>query len=530
MAKNTHNTDSRTYCSDIYGVKQIGVENWLQTHNTPITGKDYSEIHGVILEIYKGLFCDCSKGVELYWLGVANFKIVNVITDNVFNQLRFDCLKAQGMEHVASNKIITIDEFNNWPVNNIQMKFDIPEPMFTFRVKNVLKKARSIAEEIKTAHKFGKNQKVFRVGSLSNEMRQYCQELELCPLNFDRFSFIKPFHTNYYECTDIESRVHDFISIIATTYSFLKKDRLEACSKETLNILQKSFHFIRTNSMALEKGEKRNFLSIANGSPINRAVVAACRLADREVIGFVHGNCFATMRPNEERIYHDSISIVSTTVASSKGEAELTSKVASSVSDNIKTSKISYPNESMHKITFDRLQQEASVDKVKTIMIVGFPMTPYYYASCKHLYSLSMLRLEINLIKALKKARYKVIYKAHPDRLNEISNVFNHYVDGVIVEPFESTYLIADCLLFPHFGTTTFGFALMTKTPIVLIDHVENNDVFDDPMQLIRKRCGIVNASTNEYDETTFEESELLFAVQNSVTKMDYEVVEKYAL
>ena len=83
------------------------------------------------------------------------------------------------------------------------------------------------------------------------------------------------------------------------------------------------------------------------------------------------------------------------------------------------------------------------------------------------------LKLQINILKKLKKMGYYTIYKAHPDRIIEIGSLMNDYADECDNNnKFENVWNKADALIFTYCTTTTFGFAITTPLPIVLLNEI----------------------------------------------------------
>ena len=67
---------------------------------------------------------------------------------------------------------------------------------------------------------------------------------------------------------------------------------------------------------------------------------------------------------------------------------------------------------------------------------------------------------------------YYTIYKAHPDRIIEIGSLMNDYADECDNNKFENVWNKADALIFTYCTTTTFGFAIITPLPIVLLNEI----------------------------------------------------------
>ena len=90
-------------------------------------------------------------------------------------------------------------------------------------------------------------------------------------------------------------------------------------------------------------GSKKTFISYANGSPINRSFIAACRLANLKTIGLSHGNPVVLVYNTNERIFHDSFSISDKVYLNSSTELSDIKKQMKKYKKIIKIPKLFYP-------------------------------------------------------------------------------------------------------------------------------------------------------------------------------------------
>ena len=66
------------------------------------------------------------------------------------------------------------------------------------------------------------------------------------------------------------------------------------------------------------------------------------------------------------------------------------------------------------------------------------------------------LKLELHLLKQLNKTNFNIAYKAHPDRLLELGDIYRGIAKKVISEKFEDVWHKAEALIFTYATTTTF--------------------------------------------------------------------------
>jgi hypothetical protein len=82
--------------------------------------------------------------------------------------------------------------------------------------------------------------------------------------------------------------------------------------------------------------------------------------------------------------------------------------------------------------------------------------------------------------------------------------------------------------LFGDYSTSTFGFSLLTNRPIVLID-IKGCYWFPKSFELLNKRCSIVMAELDESGRIVFEENEVLNAVEESISNINYDILHEFA-
>ena len=144
-----------------------------------------------------------------------------------------------------------------------------------------------------------------------------------------------------------------------------------------------------------------------------------------------------------------------------------------------------------------------------------------------YLFFYKMISLEYRIIIALKEAGYHVLYKVHPDREQEAKGIFNNFVDEYIPKPFENTWQKADLLLFTYTSTTTFGHALTTNLPIVLIDSAKKSRDIDD-YELMRSRINILPAKVDDKMKIKFNKGSLINIISNdAINNFDFSYVDQ---
>ena len=129
-------------------------------------------------------------------------------------------------------------------------------------------------------------------------------------------------------------------------------------------------------------------------------------------------------------------------------------------------------------------------------MVMGFPMNTNRYTDDVYCFFHYDIILQIQLLINLKYLGYYTIYKSHPDRLLEVGNLMNKFADECNNNKFENVWDTADALVFTITTSTTFGFAITTPLPIVLINAITTDWNYSRKLQ-IKKRIHILDYKYN---------------------------------
>jgi hypothetical protein len=320
--------------------------------------------------------------------------------------------------------------------------------------------------------------------------------------------------------------VSQFLLLIKKQYPVANSKRFEKIEDAIFEFVMHGLIFFNRNHRILRKIKPKVMLVTGLGNPVNRLFASVWRSLGGEVIGFGHGNAFYYGCP--EIFTEDCLLFADHYVAHSNGQAKILNDLAEKISLEIKLPKITHDTENCYFPLFQKLQRRSVVvNKIKKIMLVGMPMDDYLYPNIPIHHCLEYLHLELQLVRIMKSAGYYVIYKAHPDRLEEIEGVFDNYVDMVITERFEDVFDQADCLVFSY-GGTSFGFALLTKKPIVCMNI---NDRLINPrvLESMKKRCSMIEPQLDYSGRLIFKENEVINAVETSLVNINYDILHEFA-
>ena len=150
-------------------------------------------------------------------------------------------------------------------------------------------------------------------------------------------------------------------------------------------------------------------------------------------------------------------------------------------------------------------------------MLMGYPMNITRYTDEAYLFFNYKLKLELHLINQLKKTRYHILYKVHPDRFFEIGNIYKNENIEIVKEKFENIWHHAEVLIFTYTSSTTFGFALDCPVPIILIES-EGTPWIKGRRNVLKRRAAILTLSNNN-NYNTISDTKLKLAIKEAKKK-----------
>jgi hypothetical protein len=157
-------------------------------------------------------------------------------------------------------------------------------------------------------------------------------------------------------------------------------------------------------------------------------------------------------------------------------------------------------------------------------MLMGYPYNDRRYTDERGMYFITHAILEYKILDYLKTINVSPLYKVHPDRSLEASDILREYSDTFIHGKFEDIYHMADVIIFTYVSTTTFGYALTTDKKIVLIEDIDN-EKDKDQWSILRKRVNTISATLNQYGEYEFD----LGDIKNNIFSKTHEIDHTYS-
>jgi hypothetical protein len=180
--------------------------------------------------------------------------------------------------------------------------------------------------------------------------------------------------------------------------------------------------------------------------------------------------------------------------------------------------------------TMDRIaRQFPRRSTVKSVMLIGYPMTDLRYAWSAGDYFAFQLDVELRLADLLRKAGYRVVYKMHPDRRSEATGLLDDHVDEIVVTAFERIWPKADAFVFGNIMTTVFNVAILTDRPVVALD-IEGYRWMQHVRSDLAQRVRFVPASFNSRNRVCFDEAAILTGLKDGVCAHDRSYIDQYLL
>ena len=524
----------KVYPIDIAGIKNIGVEEWLENYYVPVTGKEFKDIYDKVFKTYLDIISQNDNGI-ICWIAIPNIRIPYYVSLYILDLLKFIRLREKGYDCIVGQKKEEIPEdisaYEFTDLSNINLVGKIMSGLTPQeRAKNIL---RTIKYNIKSLALHG----VGFIRNISNpyyfvgnrglqEVVSFCDEKNIVPVCLSLMLFTKNSNNHYdtyFKASGLIEFVNDFLDVVRKQHTIVNDLVFECLKKEINEILRVNYSFFCQNVEVFSKFKPKKLIVTSLGNPIHRIFCSAWRYAGGEVIVISHGNTYSNHYCNRLGI---ELSVVDLFVSSSRGHKEILRQAVNDFSLELKNCKITYGENNAYKSLYGRLQSVSPVNKIKKIMVVGAVIENYCEVDTEY-HTYSFLYNDIQMIKILKKAGYYTIYKPRPETMHETYGIFEMYADDVLKEKLEDVYKNADCLVFSSPYSTAFGFSLLTNRPIVLFN-VKGYLWYSRAFELIKKRCRIVEAYPAD-GRIVFDENGFIDAVESSLGNINYDVLYEFA-
>ena len=264
-----------------------------------------------------------------------------------------------------------------------------------------------------------------------------------------------------------------------------------------------------------------------SAKPLHKAAACAWRAGGGTATGFAHGHAVGEMRL-PERSYHEFFAydeFVCSTQASARAFAA--DHASTEISRRRPVRFVVPPPQGAAEALPD--WRCGFPERVRTVMILGFPMNSTRYPNQRGLYWASQLELEVRLVRLLAAAGFEVLYKVHPERPQPVTRIMESLDCRVVSERFEQVAGQADAFVTKYILSTAFGAMRMTNRPIYLLD--AEDDVWEPRCrELLGRRCVCLDASYDGRGRMVFDEAELVARLSGRQELPDFSYVTEYCM
>ncbi|MCD4729426.1 MAG: hypothetical protein K8R74_02420 [Bacteroidales bacterium] len=481
---------------DVESILNYGIENLNTGIGWPLSWIDFLSIEDKVKQVL-------NKHIRSY----SEFTDLITIDYKIFMEYANFIYALHVLKHIARNPLISK---NNHYFKGIYEQGIPVTPFILFPNasdipsrfnKNVIYVKKYLKANHFNISKLFSKQKYILLESYSNHALEYLQKQysgRIFPISF--WDVYKRGHDVFFDAgtekkiQQLTDSIISDVNQVAGEYDvMLTALHLSYLNNTTFDLFFKTFYALKKVQKGLNRRTIDLFLG-ANSSFPSRILSVAVRGSGGHVHGFTHG----------EPIVYDWDKISWMELSLNDFYYEYTDSIA----DELRSEMIKNPGpnnnhcviKSVNTENFQKIAKTSDKKPNKTInktMIIGNSYQDIGYSAVTSIPSFIQLHLEYSLAKQLLNSGYEVVYKPHPG-LYFADKEIAFMPEGVEVlySPFEENLNYVDAFLFYYTRTTTFGLALCTNKPIVVIDggwEKINMNMF----KALKKRCRFVPAEIN---------------------------------
>lgn len=521
------NNEITDYPIDLPGIKKYGLEKWMEDFFPPFDQNKFQEVLDNIFDAYADAMLQFDPTHAVYIAGAINYKMVNLIAVWYYKYLSLVELKRKGITSITGQG--DIDQV-------------IKKRLKASPIKNVFKKVGFKQRLKEKAYYARQNMEIHNIfnsalGICKGDcyvigvpgeglIKSYLEKKNWTPVCLRALQF---FPAEVPELNDNDNR--DMQKFFEKFYSNILEDKdfFNSEFKEDFKNLMVSTVAVFNHICEKLKGNDLKTLFVSSiHFTYSRVVAAAWKASGGEVIGLAHGNVYLTGAYGQP-VNNGTLLICDKFLVASHGHKiqleyarkESPCKLVSDVEIVLQD------NQSLIKV-YEECKSQPKVEKVKKIMMIGYPMDYMYSPYLKGHETMTYTHMIINIMKILKEAGYYIIYKDHPDTVSETEGFFDGYIDKLELRNFTDVYQETDCILYISPYSTTFGFGALTQKTMVYVNHAGwkwHPDIFE----LLEKRAVSFYVTFDQRGVIQVDKEMLLKNIEESVNCVDHSVVEKYA-
>ena len=527
------------YAYGLQGIKAYGIEKWLVDYTPVLQGTEFQKVYEIIFNAYAdGLLAEAAVKSELYWSAAVNYKLITLLSEAFFRHLCLMELKNKGYCDVFVENISGIDDALSAVADGAitgEQRYHVGP------LEKLLEALRMVRLN---CNSYG----------LSKAMSCLLPEYGCCLITDPEYMIVKTYVEEKglspiclrpsLSLPDVGYIKNNMASVLPDAERFISGILKAASSKDSrfepffagklqgkvVGILARTMLVFRHMRKSLEGKKLGTLLVQSVTSPESRILSAAWKDLGGTTIGFSHGNGYLTSFGGSD-VNNGTHLVIDKYVVSSKGEKEITEYIRGRMCSPLASDdEILALNNPYYRQIYDEMKFDPEVVEIRKIMFVGYPADYHYDPYLIGHDTLSCMHLSLSIIKELKEAGYHVVYKAHPDTLSRTNGFFDAYVDEYNTDDFNQVFKKADCIFFPTPYSTTFGFSMLTKKPIVYVNNTNFDFWHPELKRLLDRRAAQINVTSDDKGVLRFSSEDLLSSIKSSLTLKNNELIEKFAL
>jgi hypothetical protein len=480
-------------------------------YRLPVSEDDFHKLAKILFDIYIEQLCLVKNNNKIVFsIGLVEISFVQILIQALHNELKY----------MRESQCLSTDLSRIKKLKEAAKYYD--------RIDKISKTKRYIRRFIKYFYfnninsaclKLTKRDKIVCLGSSSKLRVDFINKEGFCCDYLDWEDLISKRNNDYniysevalFEKNIINPFLNKFVNQDLQIGRLLDKDKVRKYWKQRVS--KALYYYHNFNNKGIDK-----LLVTEAAKPIHKLVIRAFEDAGVKTFLFHHGNDTALTIQNiahAHNISHGRNIVVPTLKTASQYNKVYGDSLLDSVSElnyyNV------YNNEKSH---IRKIKKNVIPDK-PVVMLMGYPYNDRRYTDERGMYFVIRALLENKILDYLKTINVTPLYKVHPDRIEEASDILREHSDTFIYGKFEDSYNIADIIIFTYVSTTTFGYALKTDKKIVLIEDV-NNEKDEDQWEMLRRRVSTIDAGINEYGEYNFDLEELKDSIFSKINQIDH--------
>jgi len=486
---------------DIASIYKIGIEDWSKNTFWPMGQNEFDDIVEFLWSEFDLLIMSLSRRDQK--ILIADSKFVSLLSDYIHLTVSKKIIKEHKTYDYVYSDIATKILFPNF--KDIASKY-----RFSYDAKvNLFLKFKSFIKNIcfNKFQYFFSSPDVWVLGSNDKLKTNFIEENNYF-VRYKYFQNLIKFKNNHIQSLNLSQDLEEKKSIFFKNISgfILDKYKFEIDFKNfseawRSRLIDLSNIYISVYS---SKFKPEKILLSEVGNPFHKIICSALHDKAVDIYGFGHGNDEGLIK-RKINIYNE-YTHCDFYICYSKRSTYLKNQEydESPLSKSMPTNFIFLDSHSKSEILDYEINKE-----INTIMVIGYPFSHQRFHFSVADYFFHQLALEIKVAKFIKNLGKRVIYKPHPSLPSIYLKNYIDIFDEVLTTPFESCYQRADALFFSCITTTTFGFSLQTKLPIIFLDYEKQNYAYGIH-SFLKSRCELIPASYDknnliEFDHSYFE-------------------------